>query len=135
MVASGEESNEAVRQHVIFVFRLLPRCCGAAARGSVLFAVLRRCPLEAQENDGMTASSPASPVSVGHFRFLEKWTTLPPLCAAFVGLHGRKGAGACPKTTNLSPESPPAKFQYPNLFGGDSVRECRDWCGLSLFGS
>jgi hypothetical protein len=81
------------------------------------------------------SGQPASAVSVGHFRAEEKWATFPPLSGAFVSLHGRKVGIAGPQTAILTPESPPAKFQYPNLFGGDSVRECGDWLGLSPFGS
>jgi hypothetical protein len=63
---------------------------------------------------------------VGHFRFLEKWAVLPLLSGAFVSLCSRKLALARAQTANLSAQSPVAKFQYPNLFDGDSVRECGD---------
>jgi hypothetical protein len=60
---------------------------------------------------------------------------IPLLSGAFVGLCGRKLALARPQRAKLSPQSPLAKIQYPNLFDGDSVRECGDRFEISPLGS
>jgi hypothetical protein len=48
------------------------------------------------------------------------------LSAAFISLCGRKLALAGLQRANLSGQSPVVKFQYPNLFAGDAVRDSGD---------
>jgi hypothetical protein len=51
----------------------------------------------------------------------------PLLSGTVFSLRGPKAALAQPKTRILAAQSPAAKIQYPDLLGGDSVRERGDW--------
>jgi hypothetical protein len=55
-----------------------------------------------------------------------------PRCAVCCGLRGRKAKVVRRQTSNSRRWSPVANFQYPNFFGGDSVRERGDRFGVTL---
>jgi hypothetical protein len=59
-------------------------------------------------------------------QLVKKWPRFPLLGSALVRLCGRKLALTGLQRANLSGQSPVGKFQYPNLFAGDAVRECGD---------
>ena len=62
------------------------------------------------------APQPPSVVSVGCFRFLEKYSTLPPLTRVHISLGDRKTTLAWRHSSSSRHQSPVANFPYPKIF-------------------